>query len=89
MKARRQLEEMKKIIRTIDTMGRQTTTDRLSAHMGAAAKEVELARHLSFYQKATLNRLIEAVYTEAREETVDTDVVIDRAPAGLLGILFT
>ena len=88
MKARRQLEEMKKIIKEIDKMGKQPTTDRLSAHMGACMKEVELARHLTFGQRNTLNRLIEAVYIETREKVVDTDVVIDRAPAGLLETLF-
>lgn len=76
-------------MKTISRMIEQPTTDKLSAYMGAAMKEVELSRHLSFAQRATLERMIENLYTELREEAIDTDAVIGQAaPAGILEVLF-
>lgn len=89
MKAKRQLEEMKSVLREIDRMSKQPTSDRLSAYMGAAMKEVDMSRHMSYGQKTTLRKLIEDVYLETREDTIDTDAVIGRAPAGFFEILFT
>lgn len=89
MRAQRQFAEMNKIMKTISRMIEQPTTDKLSAYMGAAMKEVELSRHLSFAQRATLERMIENLYTELREEAIDTDAVIGQAaPAGILEVLF-
>ena len=89
MRAQRQFAEMNKIMKTISRMIEQPTTDKLSAYMGAAMKEVELSRHLSFAQRATLERMIENLYTELREEAIDMDAVIGQAaPAGILEVLF-
>lgn len=89
MKAQRQFVEMKDVMKTIGRMMEQPTTDKLSAYMGAATKEVELSRHLTFGQKAVLNRLIADIYTELREEAIDTDAYIEtKAPVGFLELLF-
>lgn len=89
MRAQRQFAEMNRIMKTMSRMIEQPTTDKLSAYMGAAMKEVELSRHLSFAQRTTLERMIESLYTELREGAIDTDAVIEQAaPAGILELLF-
>jgi len=89
MKATRQFTEMKDVMKTIGQMIEQPTTDRLSMYMGAAAAKVEMSRHLSYGQRATLNRMISDLYKEIREEAMDTDQYIEtKAPAGILELLF-
>lgn len=89
MKATRQYNELKDIMKTIGMMIEQPTTDRLSMYMGSAATKVDMARHLSFGQKATMNRLITDIYTEIRMEAIDTDSYVEtKAPAGILELLF-
>lgn len=89
MKAQRQFAEMKSVMKTMSRMIEQPTTDKLSAYMGAATKEVELSRHLSFAQRSTLKRLITELCKELREDVIDTDAVIDARPApGFLELLF-
>lgn len=89
MKAQRQFLEVKQIMKTVSRMTDQVTTDTLSAYMGAALKEVELSRHLTFGQRATLNRLIQDIYRKLRAEAIDTDAVIEHVePMGILELLF-
>ena len=88
MKAQRQYVEMKSIMKAIGLMMQQPTTDKLSAYMGAAMKETELAKHLTYGQRATLERLISEIYKELREEAIDTDAYIEnKAPVGFLELL--
>lgn len=90
MRSIRQYTELKGIMRTISEMIEQPTTDRLSMHMGAAVKEVEMSKYLSYGQKATMNRLIADIYREIREEAIETNAYIEprQAPAGILELLF-
>lgn len=89
MKAQRQFVEFKDTMKTIGQMMEQPTTDKLSAYMGAAMKQVELSRHLNILQKRVLEQMIAGIYKELREEAIDTDTVIERkAPAGFLELLF-
>ena len=89
MKAQRQYVEMKSAMKAIGLMMQQPTTDKLSAYMGAAMKEVELSKHLSYAQKATLEHLIAGVYKELRESAIDTNSYIEaKPPVGFLELLF-
>lgn len=89
MKSVRQYNEMKDIMNAVGQMIEQPTTDRLSMYMGVASAKVEMSRHLTFGQKATLNRLIADLYAEIRQEAESNDVYIEpKAPAGILELLF-